>query len=190
MQLLTLGVNHPHRTARNPRTGRVRPGKAGACAARTDAEAGARPKSRSCRPATAPNCMSTPRSPDEVTQWLADFHHIRTPRACALSLCATARAGGATCLPCRRRAGLDGARRNPDPRSDETGGSRQPRKPAPSACCCTSCFSALSRSPRKSAAAPKSARTRYQWPPPRYALPNASFPASAIRPVCSSARAR
>ena len=75
--------------------------------------------------------VNTP-SPEDVTQWLADFHHIER-RELAPYLYALPREKAAQArVPCRRRARFHGAGRNPDSWPDEAGGanrrgSRHPR---------------------------------------------------------------
>ena len=91
-------------------------------------------------------------------------------------------------LPARQRAGVDGRRRDPDPRPDEAGGARGRRRRHARHARCTSCSSARSRSPRRCAAAPRSACTRSAWRPRSCASPASCSRTSASCACCSRRR--
>ena len=196
MSVFALGLNHT--TAPLDLRGRfafapqqLRRRLAGASAPRLEP---GRARSRSCRPATAPSSTSAPRrrrGRRRPLDWLAGIGGVpsQTLRSHAYVLEGASAARHAFRVASGPR--LDGPRRAADPRPDEAGGARGRARRHAGHARCSRCSSARSRSPRKCAARPRSARTRSAWRRRRCGWRRScSRIAAATCGCCSSAPAR
>ena len=117
---------------------------------------------------------------EPVARWLEDFHRVPASSLSPYVYTLAQDQAVHACVPRRQRPRLDGVRRAADPRTNEAGGAKAPRRRARSVWCSIVFSSARSRSPRTCAATPKSAARRFRWQRLRSSSPSGYFRRSPI----------